>query len=68
MSTVNRFDLDTAEGRAAALDRGVPLVARIKDHSLRVEYSQALARMAGVDDPDRVLARVRGVARSGGAR
>ncbi len=66
-STVNRFDLNTAEGRAAALDRGVPLVARIKDHSLRVEYSQALARMAGVDDPDRVLARVRGVARSGGA-
>ena len=65
-STVNRFDLDTAEGRSTALDRSVPLVARIKDHSLRVEYSQSLARMVGVDDPDRVLARVRGAARSGG--
>ena len=65
-NTVGRFDLDTAEGRSNALDRSVPLVARIKDQSLRVEYSQALARMVGVDDPDRVLARVRGVARSGG--
>jgi DNA primase len=65
-SVVDRNDLDTAEGRAAALDQGVPLVARIKDHSLRVEYAQLLARMVGVDDPDRVLARVRGVVRSGG--
>jgi DNA primase len=63
---VDRHDLDTAEGRAAALDQGVPLVARIKDHSLRVEYAQLLARMVGVDDPDRVLARVRGIVRSGG--
>jgi DNA primase len=65
-SVVDQHDLDTAEGRAAALDQGVPLVARIKDHSLRVEYAQLLARMVGVDDPDRVLARVRGVVRSGG--
>jgi DNA primase len=67
-STVNRFDLETAEGRSAALDRGVPLVAQIKDQSLRVEYSQSLARMVGVDDPDRVLARVRGASRPGGRR
>jgi len=65
-SVVDRHDLDTAEGRAAALDQGVPLIARIKDHSLRVEYAQLLARMVGVDDPDRVLARVRGIVRSGG--
>jgi len=65
-SQVNRFDLDTAEGRSAALDRGVPLVAQIKDHSLRVEYSQSLARMVGVADPDQVLTRVRGMVRSGG--
>ena len=65
-STVNRFDLDTAEGRSAALDRGVPIVARIKDRGLLEQYSQLLARMVGVADPDRVLARVRGVIRSGG--
>jgi DNA primase len=65
-STVNRFDLDTAEGRAAALDRGVPLVARIKDRGLLEQYSQLLARIVGVPDPDQVLARVRGLVRSGG--
>jgi DNA primase len=65
-STVNRFDLDTAEGRAAALDRGVPLVARIKDRGLLEQYSQLLARIVGVADPDQVLVRVRGLVRSGG--
>jgi DNA primase len=64
-SSVDRFDLETAEGRSAALDVGVPLVAQIKDQGLRVDYSQVLARMVGVDDPDRVLARVRGLVRSG---
>jgi DNA primase len=65
-STVNHFDLDTAEGRSAALDRGVPLVAQIKDRGLLEQYSQLLARIVGVADPDQVLARVRGVVRSGG--
>jgi DNA primase len=65
-SVVNRFDLDTAEGRSAALDRGVPLVAQIKDRGLLDQYSQLLARIVGVADPDQVLARVRGVFRSGG--
>ena len=64
-TTVGRFDLDTAEGRAVALDRGVPLVAQIKDHSLRDEYARRLAGLAGVDDPNRVVARVRGLVRSG---
>jgi DNA primase len=64
-SSVDRFDLETAEGRSAALDVGVPLVAQIKDQSLRVDYSQVLARMVGIDDPDRVLTRVRGMARGG---
>ena len=64
-TTVNRFDLDSAEGRVAALDRGVPLVAMIKDHALRDEYARLLAGMVGVDDPNRVVARVRGLVRSG---
>jgi DNA primase len=67
-STVARFDLDTAEGRAGALDRAVPLVARIKDHSLRDEYARRLAGLVGVDDPMRIVARVRGLVRSDGKR
>ena len=52
-ATVGRFDLDTAEGRVDALDRGVPLVAQIKDRSLRDEYARRLAGLVGVGDPTR---------------
>ena len=64
-TTVARVDLETAEGRVAALDAGVPLVAQIKDHSLRDEYARRLAGLVGVDDPMRVVARVRGLIRAG---
>ncbi len=67
-STVARHDLDTAEGRTAALDRSIPLVAQIKDHSLRDEYARRLAGLVGVDDPMRVVTRVRGLVRSSGQR
>jgi DNA primase len=67
-STVGRFDLDTAEGRSAALDRGIPLVARIKDRGLRDEYARRLAGLVGFlgspDEEQRVLDRVRGLSRS----
>jgi DNA primase len=64
-TTVSRHNLDTVEGRVAALDRGVPLVALIKDHSLRDEYARRLAGLVGVDEPNRIVARVRGLVRSG---
>jgi DNA primase len=64
-ATVARFDLDTAEGRSTALDRGVPLVAQIKDHGLRDEYARRLGGLVGIDDPLRVVHRVRGMVRSG---
>ncbi|WP_375474616.1 DNA primase [uncultured Jatrophihabitans sp.] len=67
-STVNRFDLDTPEGRTAALDRAVPLVAQIKDHALRDDYARRLAGLVGLDDPMRVVTRVRGLVRSGDKR
>jgi DNA primase len=63
-TTANRHNLDSAEGRVAALDRGVPLVALIKDHALRDEYARRLAGLVGVDDPNRVVARVRGLVRA----
>jgi DNA primase len=65
-STVARSDLDTAEGRTAALDRGIPIVASIKDHGLRDEYARRLGGLVGIDDPLRVVHRVRGLVRSGG--
>ncbi|HTZ43811.1 MAG TPA: DNA primase [Jatrophihabitans sp.] len=64
-TTVKRYDLNTVEGRVAALDRGVPLVAMIKDYAMRDDYAALLAGLVGVDDPDRVVARVRGLVRSG---
>jgi DNA primase len=67
-STVNRQNLDSAEGRVAALDKGIPLVAMIKDHALRDEYARRLAGLVGVDDPMRVVTRVRALVRSSGQR
>jgi DNA primase len=63
-ATVARFDLESPEGRVAALDQAIPMVARIKDLSLRDEYARRLAGLVGVDDPNRVVARVRGMVRS----
>ncbi|MGH3795184.1 MAG: DNA primase [Pseudonocardiaceae bacterium] len=57
-------DLDTAEGRVEALRRTVPLVARIKDVSLRDEYARQLAGWVGWEDTATVLRRVRETAGS----
>ena len=64
-TVVARFDVDTVEGRVAALNQTVPLVAQIRDPSHRFEYARELARLAGVQNPDEILARVRGMARAG---
>ncbi len=65
-ATIERFDLDTVEGRSGALDAGVPIVARIKDVDRRDDYARRLAGLVGVLDDSRVLARVRAFTRSGG--
>ncbi|MCV7215464.1 DNA primase [Mycobacterium crocinum] len=52
-------DLDSAEGRVAALRRCVPMVAQIKDPTLRDEYARQLAGWVGWDDVAQVIARVR---------
>nr|WP_225954842.1 DNA primase [Kibdelosporangium phytohabitans] len=53
------YDLDAAEGRVQALRRTVPLVAQIKDFSLRDEYARQLAGWIGWDDIQTVVRRVR---------
>lgn len=48
-STLARFDLETAEGRVAALRATAPLVAKIKDHALRPEYTRKLSGDLGME-------------------
>lgn len=52
-------DLDSAEGRVAALRRCVPMVARIKEPMLRDEYARRLTGWVGWADETQVLTRVR---------
>ena len=61
--TFAEFDLESAEGRVAALRAAAPVVAGIRDPALAVEYSRLLARWLGADTND-VLKAVR----SAGAR
>ncbi|GAB5902370.1 DNA primase [Mycobacteroides chelonae] len=58
-SALAESDLEIAEGRVDALRRCVPMVARIKDPTLRDEYARQLAGWVGWDDVAQVLARVR---------
>lgn len=48
-STVEKYNLDEAEGRVAALKVAAPLVARIKDRALRPEYTRRLAGLLGME-------------------
>ncbi|MGH3430974.1 MAG: DNA primase, partial [Mycobacteriales bacterium] len=48
-SIAKRYNLDTAEGRIAALRATAPLVARIKDRALKPEYSRTLAGLLGLE-------------------
>ena len=61
-------DLDSAEGRVAALRRCVPMVAQIKDPTLRDEYARQLAGWVGWDDVAQVIGRVREQAGAAPAR
>ncbi|TCK21253.1 DNA primase [Pseudonocardia endophytica] len=56
---LREHDLNTAEGRVAALQRTVPLVAQIKREELRDEYARRLAGWTGWEDIATVVRRVR---------
>jgi DNA primase len=60
------MDLDNAEGRVSALRRCVPMVARIKDPTLRDEYARQLAGWVGWADVAQVIGRVRDEAKTSG--
>jgi len=58
-SALADYDLDTAEGRLAALDAAAPIVNRIKDRGLRQIYAVYLDRWLGMMDEQFVLDRIR---------
>ncbi|MEO8519152.1 MAG: DNA primase [Dermatophilaceae bacterium] len=48
-TTIARFDLSNAEGRVRALEAVAPIVAGIRDRSLRPEYTRTVAGWLGVE-------------------
>jgi DNA primase len=48
-TTLDRFDLAGAEGRVRALEAVAPIVADIRDRSLRPEYTRTVAGWLGVE-------------------
>ena len=64
-SSLARHDLDTVQGRVAALRAAAPVVAEIRDPALRPGYTRELARMLGVELGE-VTRAVRGVPARGG--
>jgi DNA primase len=69
-SLLDEYDLDTAEGRIAALDGAAQFIARIKDDGLRKVYAGRVDRWLGLNDPELILRRIAGhlPKRSGGTR
>jgi DNA primase len=57
-SAVFAHDLESAEGRLAALDEAAPIIRRIKDEGLRQMYAVKLDRWLGMMDEAFVLSRV----------
>jgi DNA primase len=64
-ATLERFDLGIPEGRVQALATTAPVVAQLKDMSLRDEYARRLAGWLGME-VEPVLDRVRHGASGGG--
>ncbi|GAA1894316.1 DNA primase [Lapillicoccus jejuensis] len=48
-TTLRRYDLETAEGRVQALRAAAPIVASIRDRSLRPEYTRVLSGLLGLE-------------------
>ena len=63
---VTRYDLETVEGRVAALRAAAPIIAEIRDPAMRPGYTRELARMLGVELGE-VTRAVRGASARGGS-
>lgn len=58
---INKFDLNTAEGRVNALAVAAPLIAQIRDKALRPEYVRLVAGWIGTESDQVAQAVSRGV-------
>jgi DNA primase len=72
-SLLDEYNLETAEGRIAALDAAARFIARIKDDALRKVYAGRVDRWLGLNDPELILGRIAShlpgrTQRAGGAR
>jgi DNA primase len=65
-TTLRNHDLETAEGRVAALRAAAPIVGGIRDTALRPEYARMLAGWLGMDS-DAVRLAVLAAGRAGAA-
>ena len=63
-SLLKDFNLAIPEGRVAALERLVPVVADIRDPALRDEYARQLSGWVGWHNPNEIVNRVRQAARA----
>ncbi|HUZ53635.1 MAG TPA: DNA primase [Streptosporangiaceae bacterium] len=57
-AAMSDYDLESAEGRIAALDSAARIVARIKDVALRKVYAIKVDRWLGLMDEDLVIKRI----------
>lgn len=53
---LKNYNLDTVEGRAAALREAAPVIADIRDKALKPGYTRELARLIGVDVSEATVA------------
>ncbi|MER5637305.1 DNA primase [Kitasatospora sp. NPDC002227] len=62
-TAVSRHRVDTAEGRAAALEEAAQIITKIKDRSIQHEYAVQLAGLLGILDEQFVVRRIGQLAR-----
>jgi DNA primase len=67
---LSAYDLETVEGRVAALRDAAPIVAEIRDPAVRPGYARQLAKMLGLelDEVNAAVARGRSSSERGGDR
>ncbi len=66
-SVLGRHNLETAEGRVAAMNEAAPAVIKIRDRALRHEYGRRLAGWLGMD-VDAVMSTLSEIARRNAGR
>ena len=59
-SVLDRYDLESAEGRTTARTAAMGVIRGIRDVALRIEYARRLAGQLGLADPNELVHEARG--------